>query len=640
MVQNRFFFYAALVCCAVVLTGCGVGPITSSGGGGTLSLHGVVHGGQQGVSGASVQLYTVGNTGNGSAATPMLAQAVSTDANGVFTITNAYTCGQNSSGSALSSSNQVYVVASGGNPGLSAGGNNPALTMVAALGSCSNLSATTSVMVNEITTVAAAWALAPFTTSATHIGASGTNALGIENAFLDAGLLADTTTGAPATLPANLTIETGKLNALADAVASCINSDGTSACGPLFSAATVNGSIPTDTFGAALNIVKNPGEKVAAVFSAIGSYVPFATTLIQAPNDWTMSLTVTGGGLFMPKALGIDSQNNIWVANHSGPLSAFGPQGTPLSATGFGGLNGTEIAQENGLAIDTSDNIWLTNQQGSGGGGSGNIIKFYGASSGQIGVSPQPGGYSNSLYYPDAIAADTNGNLFVANTGAPSATVYSDTGGGVVYSKLNSNQTLLLNPEAIAVDAAHGFWLPGGSTVAHISAPTTAYPNGQLLSDSSCCQLSTGVATDARGNVWVSDRLGGAAPPLNEGAYAEIAPDGTVLLSAVVSGGINHPEMVAVDAAQNVWFANFTGASLTEVAGSGSTSPGTALSPTQGVYGTGGYGLDASLSAPFSVAPDRSGNLWVCNESVNGVTMLFGLAAPTVTPLQPVPTAP
>lgn len=108
------------------------------------------------------------------------------------------------------------------------------------------------------------------------------------------------------------TCETGKLNALADALASCVNSDGTSACNPLFSASAVNGSLPADTFTAALNIVKNPGQSVAAVYSAIGTYVPFAATLIQAPNDWTMSLTVTGGGLSMPQALGIDSQNNIW----------------------------------------------------------------------------------------------------------------------------------------------------------------------------------------------------------------------------------------------------------------------------------------------------------------------------------------
>ncbi len=43
--------------------------------------------------------------------------------------------------------------------------------------------------INERTTAAAAWALAPFASSATTIGATATNTLGLTNAFLDAALL-------------------------------------------------------------------------------------------------------------------------------------------------------------------------------------------------------------------------------------------------------------------------------------------------------------------------------------------------------------------------------------------------------------------------------------------------------------------
>lgn len=96
-----------------------------------------------------------------------------------------------------------------------------------------------------------------------------------------------------------------------------------------------------------------------------------------------------------------------------------------------------------------------------------------------------------------------------------------------------------------------------------------------------------------------------------------------------------------MDSAQNAWFSNSLGDSITELAGSSNTLPaGTAISPTTGVYTTGGYGLDAGLDGPFTLLPDRSGNLWVSNEGALSITMFFGLAAPTVTPLQPVPTAP
>jgi hypothetical protein len=57
-----------------------------------LVKRGNVHGGQQAVSGSTVQLYAVGTTGDGSPATPLLTQSVTTDASGDFNITNDYSC--------------------------------------------------------------------------------------------------------------------------------------------------------------------------------------------------------------------------------------------------------------------------------------------------------------------------------------------------------------------------------------------------------------------------------------------------------------------------------------------------------------------------------------------------------------------
>jgi streptogramin lyase len=619
------------LCCAAVLSGCGMGTVASGGGGGTITMSGQVEGGQQGVSGSTIQLYTVGATGNGSAATPMLTEAVTTDAGGSFSISNAYTCGDSGA------SNQVYIVATGGNPGQTSGTDNKALVMVAALGPCSNLSTTPNIFINELTTVAAAWALAPFTASAGSIGASPSNAAGIENAFLDAGLLANTINGTPATLPSNLAIETGKLNALADAIAGCVNSDGTTACSPLFTAATVGSSTPTDTFTAALNIVKHPGQNVMAVYKAIGTYVPFATTLTQAPNDWTMSLTVTGGGLDMPTALGIDSQNNIWVANQDGPLSAFNAQGNPLSSTGFGLSGGvTQITQVSGLAIDPSDNIWVTNYN-AGYNPAGALTEFLGASSGSTGSVVLSGGnpgFTGDSCYPTAVAADTNGDLFVTNEECSSANVYNSSG-AIVSSYLGETYNLMAVPQFIAADSNHGFWLSDNdNTIAHISAPTAAYPNGQLLSHPDCCTNSHGLALDAQGNVWVADYLGSS--------FSEVGGDGSVLINQATGGGVVFPYALAIDAGQNVWLTNFDNGSISEIAGSGETlKAGTPISPsTGGLFDIGGYGYDAALGEPFSIAPDRSGNLWVSNQGAGNLVMFFGLATPTVTPLSPVPTAP
>jgi len=56
------------------------------------AIQGNVHGGQQPVTGATIQLYAVGTSGYGSAATPLLTKTVTTDQNGGFSISGDYTC--------------------------------------------------------------------------------------------------------------------------------------------------------------------------------------------------------------------------------------------------------------------------------------------------------------------------------------------------------------------------------------------------------------------------------------------------------------------------------------------------------------------------------------------------------------------
>lgn len=624
---------------AAVLNGCGIGSMAApsvDSSASPLAVQGTIHGGQQGVVGSTIQLYTVGSGGNGTAAIPMLTSPVTSGAGGAFSITGKYTCGFDASGNPITGgSNQVYIVATGGNPGgLPNGSSNAALAMMAALGPCSSLTAATYIFIDEVTTVAAAWALAPFMTSYTNIAASSTNSAGITNAFLNAQLLANTSTGNAATLASNLTIEQGKLYSLANALAACINSDGTSACTPLFTASTVGVTAPTNTIAAALNIVKHPGQNVVPVFQCILPQSPYAGGLSMAPNDWTMSLTVTGGGLQTPTALAIDAQNNVWVAGEAGPLSGFGPQGTPLAASGFGAGS---IKQAYGMTIDSVGDIWVTNYNAPYN-SPGAVTKFLGSTSNSpgtvvTGTNGNPGFYDGSIQYPYAVSADTNGNIFIANNGSSSATVY-DSNGNLVAPSLGQSTGLYAFPQAIAADSSHGFWLSDSdNTVAHISSA------GALLGYVSCCSQSYGLATDSQGNVWVADYLGGSA---SQGAFAEVNGTTNVpTISGSTVGGVYYPAGVVIDAAQNVWFSNFHGQSITEIQGNGGGgTPGAAISPTTGVYGFGGYGRDAGLSEPFGIGVDRGGNVWVSNEGLTAVMMFFGLATPTATPIAPVPTAP
>src|ERR1700743_3011274 len=84
---------ACLCVLTLTLAGCGANsPTPHPTPVGETQYSGSVHGGQQPVAGASIQLYTVGTTADGSAATPLLTSTVTSDATGSFTITGLYSC--------------------------------------------------------------------------------------------------------------------------------------------------------------------------------------------------------------------------------------------------------------------------------------------------------------------------------------------------------------------------------------------------------------------------------------------------------------------------------------------------------------------------------------------------------------------
>ena len=101
---------------------------------------------------------------------------MTTQTGGAFNITGDYTC--------PSSNSQVYLYSIGGDPGLGDGAN-PSAGLLASLGTCNKLSSLTYVVVNEISTIATAYAIAGYATDATDVSSSGSALaqVGIANAF-------------------------------------------------------------------------------------------------------------------------------------------------------------------------------------------------------------------------------------------------------------------------------------------------------------------------------------------------------------------------------------------------------------------------------------------------------------------------
>ncbi|WP_254064341.1 prealbumin-like fold domain-containing protein [Granulicella sp. S156] len=255
-------------------------------------ISGQVHGGQQPVAGATIQLYTVGTGGDGSASTPLLTATVTTDANGSFNLAGLYSC---------TSATQVYLTATGGNPGVSQ--NNPNLALMAALGPCSSLASIPFVVVNELTTVAGVSALAPYMTSLSAIGSGTSDAAALATAFELSSEFVNFSTGTTPGLnvPSGLTVPAAEINTLGDIVATCINSIGGTTgdntnCGNLFSLTTpANATAPTNTIAALLDLANNPALNTPALYAMTPPTAPFQPTLSIAPPDFRIRLIPASG---------------------------------------------------------------------------------------------------------------------------------------------------------------------------------------------------------------------------------------------------------------------------------------------------------------------------------------------------------
>jgi streptogramin lyase len=249
----------------------------------------------------------------------------------------------------------------------------------------------------------------------------------------------------------------------------------------------------------------------------------------------------------------------------------------------------------------------------------------------------------NTINFPYAVAADSNGNIFIANF-----SIYPGTGGtnAVMLNPATNTYTQLAGggyvnaATALAPDTSHGVWITSGSdySVTHINS------DGSLAVAVDCCGPASAVALDTSGKVWIADAIdttGDVNDDPDSGSISLLGPDGSILQDFITGGGVTRPSGLVLDAAGTVWISNLhttnpstTYESISELSGASSNTPGAAISPSTG------YGLDAKLVSPYGLAIDPSGNIWVSNTNQGDLVMFFGMAAPTRTPMPVMPTAP
>ena len=622
----------------LILTGCALkttappSQITGA------NLTGNVHGGQQAVSGTRVYLLAANTTGQGSASVSLLDRLVTlkspdvigsyvtTDKNGYFAITGTYQC---------TPDQDVYIYAQGGNAGA---GISSAIGLMAVLGPCTDgtfLAEYPFVQVNEVTTIAAAYALSGFATDAVHISSSGTSAAkgGVNNAFLTAASLADVSTGtAVATTASGGTVDAKEINTLANILAACLNTSGAitgpsspTSCYTLFTntrAGGTTGIVPNETATAAINIAHHPGTNVGALFLLPSPTAPFGNALTKQPNDFSIAIGYPTGGY----NLAIDASGSVWMTGFDNlfEIANNGTQDSPADGFTGGGMEASDFNVLSGIAIDQNGNVWVANV----------FAGIAELDNKGVPITSDDGITTGGISFPYGIAVDGYGSVWIANyygtvsklssSGAP----LSPDQGYVIDGNSSFN--------GIAIDAAENVWISGQSGLnklsncgaptsgitdctpvptsavtncGHATSPSTPYTGGDL-------NMPLVIAVDAGSNIWAANTTGSTTASFTEISNTGCAlsgPNGysgaTGTTAATITG-------LAIDGDGNVWEPTTTGIA--------SLSPaGVLQSPANGY-------ISSTTSNPASIGIDSSGNVWVTNETT---TEFVGAAAPVVTPL-------
>ncbi|MDR3734591.1 MAG: hypothetical protein P4L10_03540 [Acidobacteriaceae bacterium] len=613
---------------------------------------------------ANLSSDTNGNAGN----------AYNTLSLGFFNITGDYTC----------SGTDVYITATGGDPGI--GTNNSALALAAPLGTCTNLAADSFITINELTTVAMTAAVGQYFTST--FGSSSTDSfgapnnvqalLGIANAFqtaltlvnVNSGTLVSSATGTPSTI--TITPNASKLTTMANILASCVNSDGLSdsTCPTLFAdVVTTSGTVPTDTLQAAVYMSLNPTSNNAngstanltqlyglatpgSPFIFVGSSPFIGSGVGTQPTDWTISIMysdTTGASFPYPQRLAIDSSGNIWIINNSSTstdgqlteLNGSAPGTVTFTSTIFGSSS-TSIAAGNprDLAIDTNNNVWFTAPSAS------QVFEY------------TPGTAANTAlnyglgFGPYGISINGNNDVFVGESGSaapygfyefPSANISHPVRYPVVGVGTNGTGTSGTNSyvqaQYLAFDTNGNLWMTNGGATptdkndvielagvpndTSLSTVCTSYPctlTSSNFTTGSGYVISTGYSTP-----WgIAAGVAGAIWIANRGGSGvyELASGNSTQYAASVSGSHG----VAIDGSGNVWFTTGN-AKIYEMSSAGT------LNSSSGFY------ISGSTASSNGIAIDPSGNVWVASSIAEAsgtpsvISELVGAATPTVTPI-------
>jgi glucose/arabinose dehydrogenase len=297
------------------------------------------------------------------------------------------------------------------------------------------------------------------------------------------------------------------------------------------------------------------------------------------PSSSSNLYTVYGGG---PAGEAIDSAGNIYIAeNDAGTVVVIPSEsGTLFGQSVTAGIPATLITgldHPTGLAVDTQGDLYVTTF------GSGTVTVLPVATGTLFGLPVSANTpavlVSSGLLGPTGIAFDAAGNLYVSDTGGSTVDVLPLESGTIFGSQVTADQlnTLVLyteadNPTGLAFDSEGNLYFANYSsgTIAVLPQSSGSIFGEQVTAGSVSTLLGglsspCGIAFDSMGDLFVAN-LGtssiGVLPAFSGEIYSY--PVIWNSYSSIISSGPNNPEGLALDWANDLYFANNGSGSVTE----------------------------------------------------------------------------
>jgi len=365
-----------------------------------------------------------------------------------------------------------------------------------------------------------------------------------------------------------------------------------------------------------------------------------------APNGKPLSPMTTGfrgGGIDGPGfGIAISADDKVWATSLAGKnISVFDRKtGRPLSpASGydFGG----KLGSMQGIIVTPSGDVWaLDNEMDQivylpkGNAAKGRIL-------GRT-VNGKPEDGTLKVKAPFHLAIDQQDRIWVTNSGADTVVRFpAKDPGKAEYFKVG------YAPRAVAIDSRGNAWV--ANTVGHPgTAEKIAFVEAKIKGKVEGLTSSMSEA-DRIAKEWID--LFEILTKYPGGDVSMIRPDGKVLGPFDADKTLVGPWGMAIDGNDNVWVANSTGRAIAQLCGVRLEACPPGLKTGDPISPKGGY--IGGLQIITDVAVDPAGNVWVANNwnrpeegfkqvpdealatrfGGNGTVVFFGLAKPVRTPL-------